>query len=400
MEQTATVRLSSRVSGVPLVNRIQQMKQLAHEMQQDGIQVEDFTAGEPDFDTPQHIKQAAKSALDQDYTHYTSNRGLRDVRQAIAEKMSRDSGLEVDAESEVVITNGGKQALFVTLNALVSPGDEVITQDPYFGPFGTITRLAGGEPVHAKSTLVDGLFRPDVDEIERRITERTRVIIVNSPCNPTGTVYSREELQRIGELAVEHNLFIISDEVYERIIYDDVQHHSIAALSPEFQQRTITINSLSKTYAMTGWRFGYLAAPKPVADAAAYLNQNSARMSTAFVQMAAKEALLGDQQPATKMVEVYRERRQLIVDGLNAIPSLECASPQGTFYVFLRGSQFGMTSFELAQHLLSAGHVATTPGDFFGPSGEGYVRLSFATDENTITRGLEGIRVGVQALES
>jgi len=399
MEQySAGIQLASRVTGIPLVTRIQQIVQMAHEVEKAGEPVAYFTAGEPDFNTPEHIRRAAHDALEREYTHYTPNRGLADVRAAIAEKLQRDNDLKADPETEIMVTNGGALSLYLALMATVNSGDQVIVQDPSYGPFAATTRLVGGEPVFAPSVYENGRFRPDEDEIERRITDRTRVIVINSPSNPTGTVYRREELEMIGELACRHNLLILTDEVYERIVYDDHRHYSIAALSPEFRARTMMANSLSKTYAMTGWRIGYLVAPKPIIDAAAYLNQNSARMASAFVQMAAKEALLNSQQATADMVAQYAKRRQLIVEGLNAIPGLSCTPPEGAFYVFLKISQFGLSSFEFAKHLVLRGKVATTPGDFFGPAGNSYVRLSFATDEATIKLGLAGIRSAIAAL--
>ena len=400
MQGNVDIQLAQRVTGIPLTTRIQEINELATQVAADGTQVAYLTAGEPDFDTPAHIKDAAVAAIKDGYTHYTSNRGLPETRAAVAEKMKRENGLDVDPVSEVLITNGGKHALFIAMMSIIDPGDEVILLEPYFGPFSTITKLAGGKPVPVHQVCEEGRFRPGKDEIENAITDRTKALIFNSPTNPTGTVYRREELSMLGELACKHNLFLIADEVYERITYDDHHHLSVAGLAPIFRQRTIIVNSLSKTYAMTGWRIGYLVAPPEIIDAVSFLNQNSARMASAFVQRAAVEALTGSQQPTVDMVREYDKRRQLIVDGLNSIHGIECIAPEGAFYVFVDVSQFGLSSYEFAKHLVLQGRVATTPGDFFGPGGEGFLRLSFATDANTIERGVAGIRAGVDRLSS
>lgn len=390
--------LSERISGIPLVSRGQEISELGKEFEKRGEKVVDLKIGEPYFDTPENIKQAAVKALGEGQTHYTSNRGLLEIREAFAEKLRKDNSLIVDPKTELMLTNGGKLSLFLAVMVIINPGDEVLLTDPCFGAFASIVKLAGGTPVYAPCIYDSGRFRPDIDALKSNTSARTKILIINSPSNPTGTVFTKAELEAIGEFACSNNLIIISDETYEKIIYDDQKHYSIAALAPEFQERTVTVGSLSKTYAMTGWRVGYLVAQPTVIKAAAYLTQSSARMVSAFIQFAAKEAVSGSQDAVVEMVSEYDKRRKVIVEGLNSIPRMECAYPEGAFYVFPRIEQFGLTSLEFANHLVRTGGVASIPGDFYGPAGEGHIRLSFATDTTEIDLGIERIQIALDHL--
>ena len=398
MDSSKREHLAKRVSSIPLKSASQQISELAKDISKDGRQIVNFTIGEPCFDTPANITSAAIAALEDGQTHYTSNLGSLTVREAFAAKLARDNNLTVDPNSELTLTNGGKLSIYLSLMTILDHGHEVLVTDPCFGSFSNITKLAGGKPVYAACVNEDGRFRPDLESLERMVTERTRAIVINSPCNPTGTVLTKEELMAVGDFARQHDLWIISDETYEKIIYGDHVHYSIGSLHPEFPDRTITIGSLSKTYGMTGWRVGFIAAPARIIKAAAYLNQNSARMASAFVQHAAKEAYSGSQDAIEKMVEGYRVRSRTIVEGLESIPGIACVPPEGTFYVFLQISQFGLSSLDFAKHLVISGGVASTPGHSYGPAGEGYIRLSFATEISEIEKGIEGISKALKEL--
>lgn len=394
----SSMPIADRAAAIPLTTRIQELDLMGRELERHGERVVYLTAGEPDFDTPKNIRTAAAEALEASFTHYTSNRGLIDLREALAHKLEADNSISADPAKEILVTSGGAQALFLALMATLNPGDEVIVQDPSYGPYATTIRLLGCEPVFAPSTLDGSLFRPDLNAMESVLTPRTRALVINSPCNPTGVVYTRQELEALGEFVCRHDLMIITDEVYEYLVYDSNVHVSIASLGPDVRNRTITVNSLSKTYAMTGWRLGYVIAPAPVIDVIAMIQQNSGRMATAFVQKAAIEALQGTQDTVRAMVDEYRTRRTLVTEALASTPGLHCAPPEGAFYVFASVSELGVNGLEFAKHVLKHGKVAVTPGDFFGPAGTNFVRLTFAKDRDSLSQAMNGIQAAAAML--
>jgi aspartate/methionine/tyrosine aminotransferase len=349
-----------------------------------------FVQGEPDFDTPAHIVEAAMQALRDGYTHYPPSEGYLELREAIAAKLARENDLEVDPASEVIVTNGAGLGLYLAIMAVVDDGDEVILSDPTYGPYRNDILLAGGIPVLVpQQPDAQGRPRWDIGAVAAAITPKTRVIVINTPANPTGAVMSRDELQGIADIAVRHDLVIISDEVYEKLVFDDARHVSIATLSPEVAQRTITVNSFSKTYAMTGWRLGYNVAAPGLVATMEKVNSVCGRAAAAFVQRAGIAALNGPQQSVTKMVDAYGFRRSLVEDQLREMPSINWISPQGAFYVFLDVSAFGRDSRELAMRMLRDAHVVLTPGTYYGPAGAGWLRLSFSASPAELTGGLE-----------
>lgn len=351
-------------------------------------------AGEPDFDTPAHIKEAATKALNAGYTHYTNTAGIPELREAIAEKLRRENGIDIDSENEVLVTHGGYAAIYVSLQALINHSDEILLIEPAWTYDGFIA-LAGG--IKVPCALYGPSFKLTKNALESTISDRTKLIIVSSPNNPTGNIFSREELEIIAEVAKRRNLLVLSDEVYEKLVYDGLRHYSIASF-PGMSDRTITVNSFSKTYAMTGWRIGYIAASKEIVTAIKKVVAYGYGCINAVVQKAAVEALTGSQDCVREMLKEYDRRRHLMVEGLNEISGIECEKPKGAFYAFANVSSFKLSSQEFAAMLLQKAKVATIPGSAFGSSGKGYLRISFATSQENIVEGLDRIRKLVDAL--
>ncbi len=353
--------------------------------------------GEPDLDTPPHVKEAAKKALDEGYTHYTPNNGFLDLREAIAEKLNRENKIPASPDEVIVTGGGGTGALMLAALCLIDPGDEVIIPDPGFMVYEAVVLMAGGRPVRVPLREEEG-FRMLPSEVEAKITPRTKAIIINTPSNPTGGVLEKEDLEGIAELAVKHDLYVISDEVYEKLVYDGHRHVSLASL-PDMWERTVTVNSFSKTYAMTGWRIGYAAAPKPLVDEMVKLQQFTMVHAPAVSQRAALAALKGPQGFVESMVEEYDRRRRFIVERLNTIDGLSCVRPKGAFYVFLNIKELGLSSEEAAMKILEQAKVVTVPGTAFGPNGEGYLRLSYARPLDQLEEACSRLERVVQELK-
>lgn len=345
-------------------------------------------AGDPDFATPKHIVEAGCQALRDEYTHYTHGAGLLQLREAIARKLLEENGIEANPKSEITVTAGGYAAIFAIIQATIEPDDEVILIQPAWSYSGFI-RLAGGVPVAASLHGPD--FEPSRATVEQHITDKTRMILVNSPNNPTGSVYSRNSLLDIAKLAKERDILILSDEVYQKIVFDGNEHFSIASRS-EFKDSTITVNSFSKTYAMTGWRIGYVVASEAITTDIRKIHGFMVSCAPASAQKAAVGALSGPQDCVSEMVDEYRRRRDLIVAGLNDIDGFQCTPPKGTFYAFPNVSKLGMSSTEIAEKLLEQAKTATIPGSAFGEAGEGYLRLSFANSQRNIQEALTRIK--------
>lgn len=369
----------------------------AKEMKQKGIDVVGFGAGEPDFDTPEHIRKAAKDALDLGKTRYTPAAGMPELRQAICDKLKRDNGLDY-VPQQIVVSNGAKHSLFNSFQALLEEGDEVIVPGPYWVSYPEIVRMAGGVPVIVEGREENN-FKPTIDDFRAAVTDKTRAVVINSPNNPNGFVFTREELQAIGDLAIEKDLSIVSDEIYEFLVYDGAEHISIASLSPEIKERTIVINGMSKAYAMTGWRIGYTASPLNAAKAMTNFQSHSTSCPNSIAQYAALTALSGPDDQLKSMVAEFDRRRRRIVELINEIPGLSCKPPKGAFYVMMNiGGVFGkryngapiVDSMSFTQLLLDNSHVAVVPGAGFGA--DAYVRLSHATSMENIEKGLARIK--------
>jgi aspartate aminotransferase len=345
--------------------------------------------GEPDFDTPANVREAAKQALDDGLTHYPPYAGLPDLRAAIADDTTARRGFTAKPEN-VFVTVGGKGVMVYAIMALVDPGDEVIVPDPGYPIYESITRFVGGTPVPIPIRQAND-FRMDIDELASLITPRTRLLVINSPANPTGGILTREDMERIAELAQRHDLVVLSDEIYGRILYDGAEHVSIASLDG-MAERTITLDGFSKTYAMTGWRMGYAIVPDWLVKAYSQLIINTISGVTAFAQAGAIEALRGPQAEVEAMVREFRARRDLIVDGLNEIPGFDCLRPQGAFYVFPDISETGMTGAQLADRLLHEAGVCVLAGTAFGGIGGSHIRISYANSRENLTEALRRIR--------
>ena len=360
----------------------------ARALEAQGKQIIHLEIGEPDFDTPTNIKNAAKKALDDGFTHYVPAAGLPQARAAIAKYISQTRSIEV-LPDHVVITPGAKPIMFFTILACVDEGDEVIYPNPGFPIYESAIEFIGGKavPLELKE---EKNFSFDIDDLRRLVTKKTRMLILNSPHNPTGGVLSASDIKQIAEIAKEHNLIVLSDEIYSRSMYDGHQHFSIASL-PGMQERTIILDGFSKTFAMTGWRLGFGVMPEELAQLVTKLQINSTSCTASFSQIAGIEALTGPQSDVEKMVQEFRRRRDVIVAGLNTIPGFHCLKPLGAFYVFpnIRGT--GKSSRELADYLMNEAGVACLSGTAFGRFGEGYLRFSYANSIPNIEKALDKI---------
>jgi aspartate aminotransferase len=357
----------------------------AKAMKAEGLDVCGFGAGEPDFDTPEHIKRAAIEALEAGFTKYTPNAGIPELRQAIADKFAADNGLNYRA-GQVVVSNGAKHACYNAILATCQPGDEVVIPAPYWVSYPDMVRLVGAEPVIVP-TSERNAWKMRPEDFENAMTPRTKMLIMNSPGNPTGSVYTREELEAIVNVAAEEDIYVLSDEIYEKLVYDDVKHVSIASLSQEAYDLTITVNGFSKSYAMTGWRLGYLAAPDAVVRAVDSIQSHTSSNPSSFSQYGALAALKGDQQPLADMREEFDMRRNYMFDRLSKISNVTAIKPQGAFYILVNISQLGLTSQNFADRLLSKANVAVVPGAAFGD--DRTVRFSYATSLDVIKKGLD-----------
>ncbi len=354
-------------------------------MKAEGIDVCGFGAGEPDSDTPEHIKRAAIEALEAGFTKYTPNAGIPELRQAIAEKLAADNGLNYRA-GQIVVSNGAKHACYNAILATCQPGDEVIIPAPYWVSYPDMVRLVGAEPVIVP-TSERNAWKMRPEDFENAMTPRTKMLIMNSPGNPTGSVYTREELEAIVNVAAEEDIYVLSDEIYEKLVYDDAKHVSIGSLSKEAYDLTITVNGFSKSYAMTGWRLGYLAAPDGVVRAVDSIQSHTSSNPCSFSQYGALAALKGDQQPLADMREEFEMRRNYMFDRISKISNVTAIKPQGAFYILVNISQLGLTSQNFADRLLSKANVAVVPGAAFGD--DRTVRFSYATSLDVIKKGLD-----------
>ena len=341
--------------------------------------------GEPDFDTPAHVRDAAKRALDEGATHYAPFPGIPELRKAIAEDVTRRKGFPADP-SQVFVTVGGKGVMLYAILGLVDPGDEVIVPDPGYPIYESLTRFVGATAVPIPIRM-ENEFRLDVEELARLITPRTRLLIINSPANPTGGVLTRADLERIAELAEEHDLWVMADEIYGRILYDGAEHISFASL-PGMAERTIVLDGFSKTFAMTGWRLGYAVVPESLKEVYGELVINTISCAPTFAQVGAVQALVGPQDDVDAMVVEFKARRDLIVEGLNEINGITCATPLGAFYAFPDISGTGLTGAEFAERLLTEADVCVLAGTAFGGVGTEHIRISYANSRENLTEAL------------
>jgi aspartate aminotransferase len=375
------MQLSSRASSLtPSLTLSIDSK--AKAMKSEGIDVCGFGAGEPDFDTPEHIKAAAIASLEAGFTKYT---GIPELRQAIADKLLSENGLDYKP-SQIIVSDGAKHSCYNSILATCQTGDEVIIPAPYWLSYPEMVRLAGADPVFVHTKEENG-WKLTSEEFENAMTPRTKMIILNSPCNPTGAVYTKEELDSIGKVAAEEDILILSDEIYEKLVYDGATHHSIASLAEEYKELTITVNGFSKSYAMTGWRLGYLGAPEPIAKAIDSIQSHSTSNACSFAQKGGLAALKSDQQPVADMRDEFNLRREYMLERLGKMQHVSVVRPSGAFYVLVNVSRLGLTSQNFADRLLSKANVAVVPGIAFGD--DRTVRLSYATSLDVIKKGMD-----------
>jgi len=367
------------------------MKELAGQKKAEGKKILSFTVGEPDFDTPKNIVEAAKKALDEGKTRYLNAAGLPELREAIAKTSKENNAIPCDASNVLVAPT--KHAMFETIMATVNEGEEVIMPDPAWVSYEPATALAGGRAVPVTTTAEDE-WRVLPEAVAELITPKTKMILLNSPSNPCGSIAKKEDIKGIADLAKDHDLVVLSDEVYEKIVFDGHKHYSIAA-EPDMFERTVTISGFSKTYAMTGWRMGWLVAPKPLFNAINKIQQHSITHCTTFAQYGALAGLVESQEPVKMMVNEFRERRDLVMKLIGEIPQLHCDVPKGAFYVFPKFDST-MNSEQMALYLMDKAEVAMTGGSAFGAAGEGHLRLSYATSKENIATGLERVKKALE----
>lgn len=365
----------------------------AKAMKEEGIEVCNFSAGEPDFDTPEHIKAAAKLALDEGKTRYGPAAGEPKLRQAIARKLKTENNLNYQAEN-VIVTNGGKHSLFNLMLTLLDLGDEVIIPAPYWLSYPEMVKLAGGVPVIVQTDTSTG-YKITPDQLAKAVTPNTKLFILNSPSNPTGVVYTPAEIKALAEVVVEKDILVVSDEIYEKILYDGVEHLSIGSLGSEIFERTIISSGFAKAYSMTGWRLGYLAGSVELIKAVSTIQGHSTSNVCTFAQYGAIAALESPQDCVEHMRQAFAERRQVMLERLNAIPGISCAPPEGAFYMFVKISKTGLTSLEFCDALLESQQVATIPGIAFGA--DDHIRLSYATDMTSIKKGMDRLEKFLQS---
>ncbi|MDJ0552931.1 MAG: pyridoxal phosphate-dependent aminotransferase [Microcoleaceae cyanobacterium MO_207.B10] len=377
------MKLAARVGKVPPSLTLA-ISAKAKAMKAEGIDVCSFSTGEPDFDTPQHIKAAAQKALDAGKTKYGPAAGEPKLREAIAQKLSRENGLNYKPEN-IIVTNGGKHSLFNLMLALIEAGDEVIIPAPYWLSYPEMVKLAGGEPVILSTDVQTG-YKITPEQLRQAITDKTKLLVLNSPSNPTGMVYKPEEIKALAEIIVEKDILVVSDEIYEKIIYDGAEHLSIGAVNSDVFNNTIISNGFAKAFSMTGWRIGYLGAPVELIKTIAKIQSHSTSNVCTFAQYGAIAALESSQDCVEEMRQAFAKRRQAIYDLLHAIPGLTCSKPEGAFYMFVNISKVSNSSLEFCNALLEEQKVAVIPGVVFGA--DDHIRISYATDLATIEKGM------------
>ncbi len=400
--QQATRTVADRVSRVPASPTLK-IAAKARAMVAEGIDVIDLSVGEPDFATPDHIKEAAKRAIDENFTKYTANTGVPELRQAIADRLRDDHGIDYAIE-EIIVSPGAKSCLYNLCGAILNAGEEVILPAPYWVSYPAQIALANGSAVILPTREENG-FRMTPDEFRAARTHRTKAVIINNPSNPTGTAYSREDLQELAETMAEEGIFIIADEIYEKLVYGDFQFTSIAALGPKVKERTILINGVSKAYSMTGWRIGYAAGPRDVIGAMARIQSHSTSNAASISQMAALEAIRGPQGDVQQMLAEFQKRRDFMLRKVRSIPAVSCVEPRGAFYLFPNVSAYYgkehdgtqiRDSQAMAYFLLNIAKVAVVPGDAFGA--DDFIRLSYSTSMEKIEEAMRRIADAMSSL--
>lgn len=387
---------SKRMEALPF-SGIRVMMERANRMQKEGQDVIHMEIGRPDFDTPEVIKKAAYDSLEKGHVFYTSNYGTPELRAAIAEKLTRENNIPY-APEEILVTIGVGEGTYASIAAFVNPGEEILVPNPVWLNYIHVPEFFGAVPV-TYSLKEENDYQIDLDELESKTTDKTRMLVINSPGNPTGTVQSLETLQKLADFAKKHDLIVVSDEIYEKLVYGGAKHVSIASL-PGMKERTITLNGFSKCYSMTGWRLGYAAAPVEFIKGLVRVHQYVNTCASSFVQDAGVVALREAEPDVQKMVKEYERRRDYAVAALNDMEGISCKMPEGAFYIFVNIKSLGKTSAEVADYLLDEARVATVPGSAFGTEGEGYIRLSYACSYERIVEAMKRMKKAFEQLRS
>ena len=388
------VRQSKKMEAIPF-SPIRKVFAEVDNLKAQGVDVIGLGIGEPDFDTPPHITDAMVEATRKGATHYTNNKGIVELRKAICRKLKDDDGLSFDPE-EIICTVGVSEGVFIALSSFLDPDDEVLVPDPSWLNYSHVPTMNGAVPV-GYPLLEKNDFQIDVADLEKRCTPRTKILVVLDPSNPVGAVQRKETLEKVARFAVKNDLLVISDEIYEKIIYDGKKHYSIAAF-PEMRERTIVLNGFAKAYAMTGWRIGYVAAPAELIQVMNRMHMYLVTHASTQAQWGALAALDGSQEPVRRMVEEFRGRRDFVCRELNSMKGISCLVPGGAFYVFVNVTGTGMSSEDFTRFLLHKANVAVVPGTAFGECGEGYVRLSYATSMKNLEKAMNRMRTALEAL--
>ena len=388
-------KIASRMDKL-VPSGIRKVNEKALAMERAGEKVIHFEIGRPDFDTPEYIKKAAEKAIANGDVFYTSNYGTMELRQEIANKLLRQNHVDYKA-TDILVTVGLSEAVFDVLCTILNEGDEILVPDPAWLNYHNVPRLLGAVPVTYTLSEENG-YQMNLEEVGSKVTDKTKAVVIITPNNPTGGVLSQDTLQGLADLAIEKDLLVIADEVYERLIYDGEKHVSIASLSG-MKERTFTMNGLSKAYSMTGWRLGYVAAPEEFIPVLNKIHQHNTTCAPSFVQTASVAALRDEKDEVNEMVKEYQRRRDYAVAAINAIDGLSCLCPKGAFYIFINCKELGRPCAELAAYLLDEAKIALVPGDVFGPGGEGYLRMSFANSYENIVEGCKRLAEAVAALK-
>jgi len=375
---------------------IRRMSEAASKLRAQGVDVIEMTMGRPDFDTPVHIKKAAEKALEAGNVHYTSNYGIPELLKAISKKMKKDNNLDYDPTGEIIVTAGAGEAVYASMTAFLNPGDEIIIPSPIWLNYVYVPQMLGATTVTVPLSEENN-FALSAKDVAAKITPKTKMLVLVSPNNPTGGVMKEEDLTEIAEMAVKNNFIVVSDEIYEHLIYDGKKHVSIGSL-PGMKERTITINGVSKAYSMTGWRIGWVCAHKNLIQSIVRCHMYVVACANSFSQYGALEALEGPQESVGEMAAEFNRRRDLIVSTINDMPKITCVKPSGAFYVFVNIKGMNMTSVEAADFFLNKANVACVPGSAFGDGGEGYVRFAYSNSYENIQRAMANIKKALETL--
>jgi aspartate/methionine/tyrosine aminotransferase len=389
------MKVAERMAGIPF-SGIREVFEEVMRREQAGEKIINLNIGRPDFDTPRHIKEAAKTALDEGKVHYASNYGIVELRQALAQQMAREQRLSYDPATEIVITVGANEGILLAMMGLLDPGDEVLIPDPIWLHYFYCARMAGAVPVSVP-LREDQAFVPHVDDFRSRITPKTKMLLLNSPHNPTGAVASAAALAQLAQLAQEYDLFVVADEIYEAMVYDDYQHISIGSFE-HMKARTVIINGFSKKYSMTGWRLGWVAADQALVSAMIRIHQYTTVCATTFAQWGAYAAVTGPQDEVKAMVAEFDRRRLLVYNALKAMPGVRVTKPHGAFYIFPNITATGKTADELTRYLLDTAKIALVPGSVFGEYGAGYLRISYATSYDNLAIAMHAMQRALEKL--